>query len=122
MLHRRVRCLGRFGFGHLFSWRRSERLVTHHPHSESFERIRFADQLSVVVFEYQRKTRALPRVVHQHRQMSGHVALDVRRFVSMMLAAPDKYSKAVELIGFESLRDRGPEPIALLHIAFLHLA
>src|SRR5258708_39851253 len=53
--------------------------------------------------------------------MSNHSSLNVSRLVAMMFAAPYKHAEAVELVGFQALGDRGPQPILLGDVAILYI-
>src|SRR4030081_3005176 len=54
--------------------------------------------------------------------MADHSALNIGGLIAMMFTAPNKHAEAVELIRFQALRNRGPQPVLLGHVAILHVA
>src|SRR5260221_9883219 len=53
--------------------------------------------------------------------MSNHSSLNVGGLVAMVFAAPYKHPEAVELVRFQALGDRRPQPIVFGHVAILDI-
>src|SRR5260370_15364239 len=53
--------------------------------------------------------------------MSNPSSLNVGGLVAMVFAAPYKHPEAVDLVGFQALGDRGPQPILLGDVAILYI-
>src|ERR1051326_2016209 len=85
------------------------RFLADHTDAEALEGIRFAIELSVVIFDNHGELGRGSGGIHTDREVSDDAAFDVAGLVAVMLAAPDEDAEAVELVWFLAFGDGGPE-------------